>query len=82
MTEAEILRVIVEGLRQIAPESDPERLRGDQPIRAALDVDSFDFLTFLVGLHKSLGVEIPEADYGQLGTLDGMVRYLQAKLPP
>ena len=81
MTEADILRVIVDGLGQIAPESHPERLRGDQPIRATLDIDSFDFLTFLVGLHKSLGVDIPEADYGQLGTLDSMVRYLLPKMP-
>jgi len=76
MTENDIRRVIVDGLTQLAPESHPERLRGDQPIRASLDIDSFDFLTFLVGLHKSLGVEIPEADYGKLETLDGMVRYL------
>ncbi len=81
MTEADLIRVIVDGLAQIAPESDPERLRGDQPIRATLDIDSFDFLTFLIGLHKSLGVDIPEADYGQLSTLDSMVRYLLPKMP-
>ena len=28
---------------------------------------------------KKLGVEIPEADYGKLTTLDEMVRYLSAR---
>ena len=46
-----------------------------------LDIDSFDFLNFLIALDERLRVEIPEADYGKLNTLDGMVRYLLAKLP-
>ena len=79
MTEAEIKSAIFAGLRQIAPESDPASLRPDQKIREALDIDSFDFLSFLVALHEKLGVEIPEADYGKLTTLDDMVRYLAGK---
>lgn len=79
MTEAEIKAIIVAGLRRIAPESDPASLRPDQNIRAALDIDSFDFLSLLIALHDKTGVEIPEADYGKLVTLDGMVRYLAAK---
>ncbi len=79
MTEAEIKTIIVAGLRRIAPESDPASLRPDQNIRAALDIDSFDFLSLLIALHDKTGVEIPEADYGKLVTLDGMVRYLAAK---
>jgi acyl carrier protein len=79
MTEAEIKALIVAGLRRIAPETDPASLRPDQNIRAALDIDSFDFLSLLIALHEKTGVEIPEADYGRLVTLDGMVRYLAAK---
>lgn len=80
MTEPEIKAIIVAGLRRIAPETDPASLRPDQNIRAALDIDSFDFLSLLVALHEQTGVEIPEADYGKLVTLDGMVRYLATKL--
>lgn len=79
MTEAAIKEVIFAGLRKIAPESDPAALRPDQKIREALDIDSFDFLSFLIALHEKLGVEIPEADYGKLTTLDAMVRYLAPK---
>ncbi len=76
MTEAEIKTAIFAGLRQIAPESDPASLRPDQKIRETLDIDSFDFLSFLIGLHETLDVDIPEADYGKLTTLEEMVRYL------
>jgi acyl carrier protein len=79
MTEAEIKDAIFAGLRKIAPESDPASLRPDQKVRETLDIDSFDFLSFLIALHEKLGIEIPEADYGKLTTLDEMVRYLIAK---
>jgi acyl carrier protein len=39
-----------------------------------------DFLNFVIALHEKLGVEIPEADYPQLFTLDGAVVYLTAKM--
>lgn len=79
MTDADIKNAIIAGLRKIAPESDPAALRPDQKVRETLEIDSFDFLNFLIGLHDSLGVEIPEADYGKLSTLEEMVRYLSAK---
>lgn len=79
MTEAEIKNAIFTGLRQIAPESDPASLRPDQKIRETLEIDSFDFLSFLIGLHEKLGVEIPEADYGKLTTLDEMMYYLASR---
>lgn len=79
MNETAIKDAIFAGLRKIAPESEPASLRPDENIRETLDVDSFDFLSFLIGLHEKTGVEIPEADYGQLTTLAGMIRYLTAK---
>jgi hypothetical protein len=30
---------------------------------------------------KALGIEIPEADYPQLATLDGCAAYLAARVP-
>lgn len=79
MNESQIKDAIFAGLRQVAPESNPASLRPGQNLREALDIDSFDFLNFLIGLHEKTGIEIPEADYGQLTTLDGMTRYLMAK---
>ena len=78
MTDAEIKAAILDGLAHIAPESDPSELSPNENVRRALDIDSFDFLNFLIGLHEKLGVDIPEADYGKLNTLDEMIAYLAA----
>ena len=80
MLEADIKTAIFTGLRQIAPESDPASLDLNQNLRETLEIDSFDFLNFLIGLNEKLGVEIPENDYGKLTTLGGMLRYLTARV--
>ena len=73
---------ILDALGNVAPELDPASLDPRQDLRSQLDLDSMDFLNFVVGLHKALGVDIPEADYRKLGTLDACVAYLTAKMPP
>jgi acyl carrier protein len=79
MTDTDIKAAIFEGLSKVAPESDPAELSPDENIRRALDIDSYDFLNFLIGLDEKFGVEIPEADYGKLNTLTEMVAYLSAR---
>jgi acyl carrier protein len=76
MTEAEIKRAIFDGLRKIAPESEPEAITPDANVRKTLDIDSYDFLNFLIGLSEKLGVEVPESDYGKVRTLKEMLSYL------
>lgn len=80
MTESAIRDAILKGLSKIAPEANPGELPPGENLREALDIDSFDFLNFLIGLHNTLGVEIPESDYGKLTTLNGMVGYLSQRL--
>lgn len=72
---AMVLRV----LGDIAPEADLASLRPDVAFREQLDLDSMDILNFVVGLHGALGVEIPEADYPKLATLDACVEYLASR---
>lgn len=79
ITEAQIKAAIFKGLNKIAPEAELDRLRPDENVREALDINSFDFLNFLIDLHEDLGVEIPEADYGQLTTLEHMIGYIAAR---
>jgi acyl carrier protein len=80
MTEAQIKEAIFKSLKRIAPEAEPQTLAPDQNVREALDIDSYDFLMFLMGLDEELGVAVPEADYGQLITLDDIVNYLAARV--
>jgi acyl carrier protein len=78
-SEADIKAAIFQVLHRIAPEAEPAQLDPNANLREALDIDSFDFLNFLIGLHEKLGVEIPEADYGKLTSLAALVSYLQTQ---
>jgi acyl carrier protein len=80
MNASEIRAVALATLLSIAPEVDANELRGDRTLRSQVDLDSMDWLNFLLGLHEKLKVEIPEADYARLITLDDVVAYLQKKL--
>lgn len=80
MNDWELQKIIFAELQKIAPESDPAGLEPNESIREALDIDSYSFLKVLVGLNERTGIEIPESDYGQLGTLAGMLNYLRAHL--
>ncbi|MCC6554297.1 MAG: acyl carrier protein [Polyangiaceae bacterium] len=75
-----VLDAVRRVLAGVAPEADLDALPPDASLRDELDLDSMDFLSFVIGLHKVLGVEIPEADYGKLSTLGGCVAYLEARV--
>jgi acyl carrier protein len=80
MTENEVKQVALSVLASIAPEVADEALLPDKPLRRQVDLDSMDWLNFLLGLNEKLRVEIPEADYVKLVTLNDVVKYLVAKL--
>jgi acyl carrier protein len=80
MDEQTLKRKILEILVEIAPEVEPDEIRPERTLRSQVDLDSIDWLNFLVALHQQLQVEIPEADYQKLVTLDDLIRYLKAKL--
>lgn len=79
MTDAEIRKLAAELLSDIAPETDPEALPGDRDIREELDIDSMDFLNFIVALAKQTELAIPEEDYPRLFTMDGIAAYVAEK---
>ena len=80
MKTEELKSRVLEILATIAPELEPGELRSDKPLRSQVDLDSMDWLNFLVALHERLKVEIPETDYARLVTLDDLLAYLRGKL--
>jgi acyl carrier protein len=80
MTQVDIRAVLKEELGNIAPEMDLQALDPSADLREALDIDSMDFLNFIIAIDRRLGIEIPELDYPKLATLDGATSYLEAKL--
>ncbi len=80
MDQPELKTLIIQTLRSIAPEVEEDELDASLPLRDQVDLDSIDWLNFLIGLHKKTAVEIPEADYAQLVSLDNVLAYLWERL--
>ncbi len=80
MTKDELKDAVLRVLGEVAPEADLSQLKPDHRIRDQLDIDSMDALNFIIGLHKELKVEIPEADYSKLTTLNNCTEYLASRL--
>lgn len=78
MNPAEARALAADVLAGIAPEADLATVGEDQDLRAALDLDSMDFLNFVIGLSERSGIAIPEADAPRLYTLRGVTTYLAA----
>lgn len=81
MNADEIRRHVTEAVLAIAPEADLGAVDAGCSLRGQLDLDSFDFLNLLIDLQARLGVDIPEADYGQIESLDKLLAYLAARTP-
>jgi acyl carrier protein len=80
MSAIDIRKVIQEELNNIAPEADIASVDPAADLREAIDIDSMDFLNFVIAIHRRLGVDIPEIDYPKLVTLNGAFAYINAKL--
>jgi acyl carrier protein len=80
MTEAELAALVREALRHVAPDIEGQEIDPGEKFRDQFEIDSMDFLNFVIGLHKATGVPIPEADYEKLTTLSDCVAYLKARL--
>jgi acyl carrier protein len=72
---ARVLQLVTE----IAPDVDPATVIPGVDFRDQFDFDSMDTLNFAIALHRELGIDVPEADYAQLASLDKCVAYLAAK---
>jgi acyl carrier protein len=82
MNRDEIKDAVLRALTEVAPEADPATLRPDLDLRDQLDIDSMDSLNFVIGIHELVGVDIPEAEWARLQTLDQVVDYVAAALAP
>ena len=80
MTRAEVRQAVLAALISVVPEARPAEIKPAAPLRDQLDIDSMDFMNFVMALDEALGVDVPEADYGRLSTLDACVEYLGARL--
>lgn len=80
MSRDELRSILLRCLADVAPEIAGEDLEDDADLRDELDLDSMDVLRWVQGIHKALGVEIPEQDYGKMTSLEGAINYVAARI--
>ena len=71
---------IRQALGGIAPEADLDELASDADLQEELDLDSMDFLNFLIALGELTGIQVPESDYALVRTFGGCADYLSARM--
>lgn len=80
LTRPQIRAKVTAILRRFVPDFDPKAVKPDASLRQVLAADSMDVLNLVVAIHDELGVDIPEADYAKIDTLEGCLDYLAAAL--
>ena len=79
MTKDETKQVVLEIIADIAPDEYISNLKSDVRLRDQMQLDSMDFLDIVMELRKRHNIEVPEADYIQLASLDSCADYLTPK---
>jgi acyl carrier protein len=80
VTDEQLKEIVLRHLTRVAPEVQADALEPGTPFRDQYDLDSMDFLNFVVGVCEELVIDIPEADYTHLASLEEAVAYLRARV--
>ncbi|HTB63015.1 MAG TPA: acyl carrier protein [Opitutales bacterium] len=78
-TPDEVKKIVLAIIADIAPDEDLSNVKPEVRLREQLELDSMDFLDIVMELRKKYNIEVPEADYPKLGTLDSCAEYLLPK---
>ena len=78
MNHQDARRAVEAAIGKVAPDVEPEDLEGGARLRQDLELDSLDFLRLVQVIADATGVDIPEADYPAVATVDGLVTYVAA----
>ena len=78
MTDQELQEIITKALFDVAPDIEGEIIDRDETFADQFEIDSMDFLNFVVGLHKATGINIPEADHPKLSNMADCIAYLKS----
>jgi len=68
-----VIRILI----GVAPDIDASQLVTSLALRYQVDFDSMDTLHIAIALKKELGIDVPDADFRELASVDRCVQYLQ-----
>ena len=80
MTPDDLRTATLDARRRIAPDADLSALDPARNFRDQIEIDSVDYLNFVLALEQRLGIRVPELHYPRLSSLNGCVAYLTSAL--
>lgn len=80
MNRTEIEATVLRTLAEVVPEAAVYELDRTAPLRDQIEIDSLDYLNFVLGLETLLGLHVPPASYPLFGTVDGAADAIQELL--
>jgi acyl carrier protein len=79
LSREDVKKIVLHIISEIAPDEDVSNVKPEVRLRDQIELDSMDFLDIVMELRKKHGIEVPEADYPKLATLDSCADYLLPK---
>lgn len=79
MANDEIKARVLSVLAEVAPETRSLELDPEKSFRDQIDLDSVDYLRYVLGLEEKFGLKVPELDYPKLSSLKGSLDYLESR---
>jgi acyl carrier protein len=73
MTEAEIREAVLEALSEVVPGVQAEALDGATLLRDQIEIDSMDFLNFVLALEARFSVDVPPTSYPLFASIERAV---------
>lgn len=80
MRKASLRKRVIDTLVEVAPDVEPRDLDPDIPFRDQVEIDSVDFLNFVLQLEEGFEIQVPEVDYPKLANLKGCLDYLATRV--
>jgi acyl carrier protein len=80
VSDDELKALILREIANIAPETNPDQIDPASTLREQVDLDSMDILNLMIAIHEATGVDIPEADYPKMPTINDAVAYLRSRV--
>ncbi|HCH69232.1 MAG TPA: hypothetical protein DE042_01815 [Colwellia sp.] len=78
LNEITLISKILESLVEVAPEILPDEINPSVNFRDQFEIDSIDYLNFILTLEKKLNIKIPDFDYPKLSSQAGCLSYLSS----
>lgn len=73
MTRAEIEREVIDALGEVVPDAREKPLDPTFLLRDQIDIDSMDFLNFVLAIETRFSIEVPPTSYPLFATLSRAV---------